>query len=63
MNLSETVKVNRQIMGLIKSKYPDVFPLGYHNLDARYYNLLDKEIEEVERSLTVFDKKDPADES
>lgn len=40
MNLVTTIKVNKQIMALIKSKYPDDFPLAYHGTDAIYYERL-----------------------
>jgi len=43
VDLSTTIETNERIMALIKSKYSDVFPLGYNNPDATYYNRLDEE--------------------
>jgi len=40
MTLEATIKTNKEIMRLIKSKYPDIFPTGYNNPDSRYYEIL-----------------------
>jgi hypothetical protein len=52
MNIAQTVKINRQIMKLIKSKYTELFPAAYSTTEARYYKLLrrhtDQAIEAME---------------
>jgi len=59
VNLRETVEINKKVMALIKSKYPDVFPLGYNNPDATYYNRLDEDNIKGERYLSYSKKKVP----
>lgn len=59
MDLKTTIETNKKIIALIKSKYPDVFPLGYNNPDATYYNLLDEENVEGERYLYQSKKTGP----
>lgn len=57
MNLEETIKVNRKIMSLIESKYPDKFPPSYPTPDSRYYAKLARDIAEADHSIIIFDKK------
>lgn len=40
MDLTETVETNKMIMRLIESKYTELFPAAYTNIEARYYNHL-----------------------
>jgi hypothetical protein len=51
MNLAETIKVNRQIMQLISSKYPELFPAAYNHLDARYYRALLRDTTHAEQAM------------
>lgn len=53
MNLKATLKVNKKIMVLIASKYPDEFPPHYTAIDFRYYTHLRKDVEAAERHLEV----------
>lgn len=63
MNLKATIKVNKEIMRLIVSKYPDIFPTGYSGPYFRYYKRLKKDVEEAERYNSFSDKKDHTYES
>ena len=51
MDFKATIEVNKEIMALIKSKYPDDFPIAYHNVDATYYNRLADELCRAEAYL------------
>ncbi|MBA7607073.1 hypothetical protein ES703_14225 [subsurface metagenome] len=57
MDLKETIKVNKQIMALIKSKYNGEFPTGYTGPDYRYYECLERDIKQAERYLEVYAAK------
>lgn len=57
MDLKATLKINKKIMALIASKYPDEFPTGYTTLDFRYYTHLRKDIENAERHLSYTTEK------
>jgi len=48
MDFNTTIRVNKQIMALIKSKYSENFPLAYHNADAVYYGRLAAEVLKTE---------------
>lgn len=63
MDFRMTIEINKEIMRLIKSKYPEIFPTGYSGPDYTYYKQLERDIEEAERHNSYFDKKDHADES
>jgi hypothetical protein len=51
MDLAETITVNRQIMKLIASKYPELFPAAYNNIDATYYKRLQRDTQHVEQAM------------
>lgn len=53
MDLSQQVKVNKEIMRLIKSKYGVEFPGAYNTPESFYYERLEKEIAEAERYLEL----------
>lgn len=53
MDLQAQVDTNKEIMRLIRSKYPGDFPLGYNTPESRYYEQLKKEAEEAERYLEL----------
>ncbi|MBA7661308.1 hypothetical protein ES703_69323 [subsurface metagenome] len=57
MNLSSTVKINKKIMALIASKYPDSFPPSYHTVDFQYYEHLKKDVDQAERTLSYAKSK------
>ena len=48
MTLEETIKINKKIMELIESKYPDNFPIGYTDTDHRYYQHLEDDVDKTE---------------
>ena len=57
MNFEATIKVNKKIMALIKSKYSEDFP-GIHNTpEARYYRRLELDVEEAENYLKANNPK------
>ena len=47
MNLEKQVEINKEIMGLIRSKYPSGFPLAYNTPESRYYERLERDIAKV----------------
>ena len=49
MTIEKQVQVNRNIMGLILSKYNDSFPIGYNTPEAHYFKQLEKDIETANR--------------
>lgn len=51
MDFKTMVKCNKKIMTLIRSKYPDDFPLAYNNSDAQYYNHLVDDVFKAEAYL------------
>lgn len=51
MDLVDTVKVNRQIMKLIVSKYLELFPAAYNTPESRYYHTLERDTIQAERAL------------
>jgi len=57
MNLREATRINNKILKLIKLKYEDDFPLGYHTPESRYYELIEKEIKTAQRFLGNDAKK------
>lgn len=51
MRISTNVVVNKKIMALIKSKYPEDFPGAYNTPESRYYRRLNLDTEEAEQYL------------
>lgn len=63
MDFEATVKVNKKIMGLIRSKYTDINDVPSSGPDYIYYKHLERDVEKVERYNSFSDKKDPTNES
>ncbi len=59
MNLKQTIKVNKEIMKLIRSKYTAEFPNGYNSPESRYYCRLERDIEGAEAYETSTGKTRP----
>jgi len=57
MTLEETIKINKKIMDLIKSRYDDTFPDSFNSPESRYYERLDRETEQAEQYLDTPTKK------
>lgn len=57
MNIKEIVKINKKIMKLIESKYPNEFPPAYTDTDYRYYMKLQKDVDAAERHLDLAKSK------
>jgi tellurite resistance protein len=53
MDLQEQIDTNKEIMRLIRSKYPEDFPDTYNTPEARYYERLKRDTEEAERLLEL----------
>lgn len=53
MDLAQTIKVNKKIITLIRSKHAEVFPPVYATPESRYYERLQTETEQAQRFLTV----------
>lgn len=51
MRIKTNVEVNKKIMALIKSKYPEDFPDEYNTPESRYYKRLELDTEEAEQYL------------
>ena len=51
MNLQETVKINKRILALIKSKYEDPPSLWPRGLESRYYDHLSRDTQKAEEAL------------
>jgi hypothetical protein len=51
MNLHQQVRVNMQIMNLIKSKYDQYFPSIYSTQEARYYRTLERDTNQAIQAL------------
>ena len=58
MDLKITIKINKEIMRLIESKFPHSFPPSYPNPDAQYYKRLAEDVTKAERYNSFSDKKD-----
>ena len=57
MNLPATIKINKKIMALIKSKYDEAYPAGHHTPESRYYERLDLDTRDAESFLGTPQKK------
>jgi len=57
MTFKETIEVNKKIMKLIRSKFPEEFPTGYPSPDYTYYTRLERDVEAAERCLRHAGKK------
>jgi hypothetical protein len=54
MNIAENIKVNQQILKLIRSKYPDeAWPAGSPkgNVEVKYYQQLESDLEKAKYGL------------
>lgn len=51
MDLQQAVKINRQILRLMQSKYDQFFPGAYNTPEARYYKLLERDTFQAEEAL------------
>jgi hypothetical protein len=54
MNIAENIKVNQQILKLIRSKYPDeAWPAGSPkgNVEVKYYQQLESDLEKAKSVL------------
>lgn len=57
MNLKDTIKINKKIMALIKSKHSEDFPGVSTTPEARYYRRLALDTEEAESYLEANSSK------
>ena len=51
MNLQETIKINKEILALMESKYEGPFPTWSTGPESRYYNYLLRDTQKAEESL------------
>jgi hypothetical protein len=51
MDLWETIEVNKEIMRLIRSKYPEALQLQWNPLELDYYKQLEAETEKAKQYL------------
>lgn len=59
MDLLQTVNTNRQIMKLIKSKYPELFPAAYSTPESRYYKMLLRDTEQAVEAMKHGELAEP----
>jgi len=62
MDLIATVKINRQILKLISSKYDQFFPGAYGSQEARYFAKLKRDTIQAEEALKHGGLSLPPDE-
>jgi len=62
MDLMATVKINRQILKLIRAKYDEFFPGAYSSGEAHYYQRLKRDTIQAEEALKHGGLSLPPDE-